>query len=114
MRIGSAALPLAGAVATVAANSTQSVSSGCHALAKPLGDAVFYHNSDVYKYESKNFWSNTEILSPRCVFRPQSSSQLAEGLQALVGANAEFAVRGGGHMGIRVCIPYPWSGNLTS
>lgn len=107
MRIGSAALPLAGAVAMVAANSTPSVNSGCHALAKPLSDAVFYHNSDVYKYESQNFWSNTEILSPRCVFRPQSSRQLAEGLQALVGANAEFAVRGGGHMGIRVCIHSP-------
>jgi hypothetical protein len=41
-------------------------------------------------------------MTPGCVFRPQSSAQLAEGIKALAGANAEFAVRGGGHMGIRV------------
>lgn len=101
MRIGSVALPLAGGLATVAANS---VSAGCRALTKPLGDAVFSRNTEVYKYESKNFWSNTEILSPACVFRPQSTEQLAEGLDALVHANADFAVRGGGHMGIKVCL----------
>ncbi|KAJ5098293.1 hypothetical protein N7532_005294 [Penicillium argentinense] len=101
MRVGSVALPLAGAAVTVAANSMPSLSAGCHALAKLLGDAVFYRDSNVYKYESKNFWSSTEILSPGCVFRPQSSAQLAEGLEALVDANAEFAVRGGGHMGIK-------------
>jgi hypothetical protein len=41
-------------------------------------------------------------MAPGCVFRPQSSAQLANGIKALVGAGAEFAVRGGGHMGIRV------------
>lgn len=102
MRFSAVTVPLAGAIGTVAANSTPSVSAGCHALAKPLGDAVHFRNTEVYKYESKNFWSNTEILSPGCVFRPQSSSQLAEGLEALVDAKAEFAVRGGGHMGIKV------------
>jgi hypothetical protein len=102
MRLASVVLPLTSSIATVAAGSTKSVSAGCHALTKPLGDAVFFRNSPVYKYESKKFWSNTELMSPGCVFRPQSSHQLAEGLEALVGANAEFAVRGGGHMGIRV------------
>ncbi|KAJ5754915.1 hypothetical protein N7533_004458 [Penicillium manginii] len=101
MRIGSVALSLAGGLATVAANSTPSVSAGCRALTKPLGDSVFSRNTEVYKYEAKNFWSNTEILSPGCVFRPQSTEQLAEGLEALVQANGEFAVRGGGHMGIK-------------
>ena len=41
-------------------------------------------------------------MSPGCGFPHQSSKQLAEGLEALVDANADFAVRGGGHMGIRV------------
>ncbi|KAJ5321366.1 hypothetical protein N7476_004368 [Penicillium atrosanguineum] len=98
MRVASFTLPLASAIATVAA---RSIGAGCQALKQPLGDAVFSRGTTVYNYESSNFWSNTEILSPGCVFRPQSASQLAEGLEALVGANAEFAVRGGGHMGIR-------------
>jgi hypothetical protein len=102
MRVTSLVLPLASTIAAVAA---KSVGAGCQALKEPLGDAVFSRGTTVYNYESKNFWSNTEILSPGCVFRPQSASQLAEGLEALVDANAEFAVRGGGHMGIRVSAP---------
>ncbi|KAJ5690414.1 hypothetical protein N7462_004806 [Penicillium macrosclerotiorum] len=101
MHIGSVALSLSGIAATVAASASPSTSAGCSALKKPLGDSLFFSRSAVYQYETKNFWSNTELLSPGCVFRPQSSSQLAKGLDALVSANAEFAVRGGGHMGIR-------------
>ncbi|PWY89649.1 6-hydroxy-D-nicotine oxidase [Aspergillus sclerotioniger CBS 115572] len=79
---------------------TAAATSGCTAL-QYLSDEVFTPSTDVYKYEAQNFWSNTEIMSPGCVFRPQSAAQLGQGVKALVDANAQFAVRGGGHMGIR-------------
>ncbi|KAJ5654157.1 hypothetical protein N7490_001160 [Penicillium lividum] len=107
MRVASFLLSLVGsAAASVAADShvartTPAVTTGCKALQKPLGNAVFLPKTKVYKYEAQNFWSNTEIMSPGCVFRPKSSAELAQGLKALVDADAEFAVRGGGHMGIR-------------
>lgn len=97
MRVGSVVVPLVGSAAAVAATS-----SGCEALQKSVGSSLFSKGSVVYDYEAQNFWSNTEIMSPGCVFRPQSSAQLAQGLEVLVDANAKFAVRGGGHMGIRV------------
>lgn len=97
----SGSIPTSATVPSVPITSPH-VSTGCQALRAPLGDALFMKNSAVYKYEAGNFWSNTEIMAPGCVFRPRSSRQLAEGIGALVGANAEFAVRGGGHMGIRV------------
>ncbi|KAJ5246364.1 hypothetical protein N7468_001347 [Penicillium chermesinum] len=90
----SAVVPLG--LAAVAA-----ASSGCSALHRSLPSSVFAKGSSVYNYEAQNFWSNTEIMSPACVFRPQSSGQLAKGLKALVHEEAQFAVRGGGHMGIR-------------
>ena len=99
MRVGSTFLPLAGSLLVEAS----SVSAGCSALKGQVNSAVFSQNTPVYEYEAQNFWSNTEIMSPGCVFRPQSSAQLAQGVKALVDANAQFAVRGGGHMGIRVC-----------
>ncbi|KAJ5312872.1 hypothetical protein N7508_003702 [Penicillium antarcticum] len=114
MRVTTAVLTLAGAVTASVPGSvpasapvlsapvtSPNVSAGCQALRAPLGDALFFKNSAVYKYEATNFWSNTEIMAPGCVFRPQSSQQLAEGIGALAGAHAEFAVRGGGHMGVR-------------
>ena len=75
---------------------------GCQTLNSALPKTVFSPDSLVYKYEAQNFWSNTEILDPSCVFRPQSGEQLAKGLKELVQSKASFAVRGGGHMGIQV------------
>ncbi|CAI7625670.1 hypothetical protein PCG10_009964 [Penicillium crustosum] len=102
MRITLAMFSLVGVIAasTVAATSPN-VAAGCKALQTPLGDSLFFASSSIYKYEAANFWSNTELMAPGCVFRPQSSAQLAEGIVALANANAQFAVRGGGHMGIR-------------
>lgn len=84
------------------ATAAPNVSAGCRALQTLLENSLFFVSSSVYKYEAANFWSNTELMAPGCVFRPQSSAQLAEGIVALGNANAQFAVRGGGHMGIRV------------
>jgi hypothetical protein len=93
MRVASTILPLAGSLMADASL----VSAGCRALNAQVNNAVFFQNSSVYEYEAQEFWSNTELMYPGCVFRPQSSAQLGKGVQALVNANAQFAVRGGGH-----------------
>jgi hypothetical protein len=77
--------------------------SGCAALASVLPSKVFYAGSAVYKYENQEFWSNTEILSPLCIFRPTSAADVAKGIKTLKASAGSFAVRGGGHMGIQVC-----------
>lgn len=89
------------AAATLAVSAT--ANSGCQTLKDSLPGSVYAPSTSVYKYESQEFWSNTEILSPGCVFRPKSGEQLAKGVKGLVDARAQFAVRGGGHMGIKVC-----------
>jgi hypothetical protein len=104
MRVASVVLPLAGLAVSTAATSSKQASNGCKALKGSVSDSLFFNDSLIYQYETNNFWSNTEIMAPGCVFRPQSSSQLAKGLTALVDAEAKFAVRGGGHMGIRVSL----------
>jgi hypothetical protein len=109
MRVTKALLSLAGGAAASTASlsipaitTSLNISAGCQTLQTPLGDSLFFSDSSVYQYEAANFWSNTELMAPGCVFRPRSSAQLADGLAALAKANAEFAVRGGGHMGTRV------------
>ncbi|KAL4891821.1 hypothetical protein BDV59DRAFT_208805 [Aspergillus ambiguus] len=101
MRALSTLLPVVGMISGSHLAEATPGSNGCTALSGRLSDAVFFRNSSIYEYESQEFWSNTELMSPGCVFRPQSSHQLAKGLESLVDANAKFAVRGGGHMGIR-------------
>lgn len=47
--------------------------------------------------------SNTEILTPACVFRPVSAGDVSVAVTTLQRGNGTaFAVRGGGHMGIKV------------
>ncbi|KAJ5807458.1 hypothetical protein N7447_010914 [Penicillium robsamsonii] len=101
MRVASTVLSVVGVVALTAATVSPNVSTGCKALQALLGDSLFFAGGGVYEYEAANFWSNTELMAPGCVFRPQSSTQLADGIVALAHVNARFAVRGGGHMGIR-------------
>ena len=104
MRFASTVLPLAAAAGLVGASDCPTpVSRGCQALQQsPLNDSVFATGSSVYNWETKEFWSNTELMAPGCVFRPKNSRQLGQAVKALVQADAKFAVRGGGHMGIRV------------
>ncbi|KAK0101937.1 hypothetical protein ONS95_001254 [Cadophora gregata] len=77
-------------------------SAGCAALSKVLSSKVFYADSPVYQYENSasEFWSNVQILAPLCVFRPQSSGDVATAISVLKKSCGSFAVRGGGHMGI--------------
>ncbi|KAL2840660.1 hypothetical protein BJY01DRAFT_257287 [Aspergillus pseudoustus] len=96
-------LSLVGASSAAAAGAAKSDNVGCKTLRRggSLADSVFFPESTVYQNESRNFWSNTEIMAPACVFRPASAQALGEGITLLKKENAQFAVRGGGHMGIR-------------
>ncbi|KAL2870596.1 FAD-binding oxidoreductase [Aspergillus lucknowensis] len=100
MRVA-ATLPLAAILSLLSPSFAQPDFLGCNTLRSKLSDSVFFPNSTVYDNESQNFWSNTEILSPACVFRPESAEELGMGIQLLEKKSAPFAVRGGGHMGIR-------------
>lgn len=102
MRAALGFLPLMGMVPAMASGVQAASDNGCSDLDKHFSDAVFYPDSPVYGYESQNFWSNIEIMSPACVFRPQSRTHLAQAVGHLADGKEKFAVRGGGHMGIKV------------
>ncbi|KAF7718012.1 Solanapyrone synthase [Penicillium ucsense] len=103
MRFASTVLPLAAAVGLASASDcAPATTKGCQALQNGyLSDSLFTTGSPVYNWETKQFWSNTELMSPGCVFRPKNSRDLGRAVKALVKADAKFAVRGGGHMGIQ-------------
>jgi hypothetical protein len=82
------------------------VCSGCTALAQSFPGKVFVPGDAVYKYENAQFWSNTEIMSPLCIFRPTSTMDVSNGIKALANEGMEFAVRGGGHMSKKVSFSF--------
>ena len=108
MRVSSlllSALPLAAAAcaSNVDTEIRDALYKGCRNLKQEFPQDVFVEGHPTYKYETDDqYWSNTEIMSPDCVFLPQTAAQLGQGIKILVGSQSLFAVRGGGHMGIRV------------
>jgi len=94
--------PLLLTAAAAASTKRQSNSNGCDALSENVPNTIFYRGDDVYEYESKKFWSNNEIMDPECVFRPSSADEVAQAVQIMQDTNTQFAVRGGGHMAIKV------------
>ncbi|KAF5672284.1 hypothetical protein FHETE_3782 [Fusarium heterosporum] len=73
---------------------------GCNALKLAFPDKTFSPKNPVYEYEAQDFWSNNEILSPACVFRPSSAQHVSKAAQLMGVSLTSFAVRGGGHMAI--------------
>lgn len=94
--------PLLLTAAAAASTKRQSNSNGCDALSKSVPDTIFYRGDDVYEYESTQFWSNNELMDPECVFRPSSADEVAQAVQIMQDTKTQFAVRGGGHMAIKV------------
>ena len=82
-------------------------SHGCASLKLAYPGSTFFPGDEVYEYEAQAFWSNTELMSPGCVFRPLCAQEVACAVAAAKATNSEFAVRGGGHMGIRVSLSRP-------
>lgn len=72
--------------------------AGCAALAEAFPGKFFVPGDAVYTYENAQFWSNTEILSPLCIFRPNTTADVSNGIIALAAEDMQFAIRGGEHM----------------
>ncbi|CAK3920344.1 Bifunctional solanapyrone synthase [Lecanosticta acicola] len=88
----------------VAANEFGSHSHCCEALRKAgLGQSLI-SSTNVFAFQTSlaKYFSLSARLSPQCFFQPRDSTEVSEGIKALVRANqtqsCQFAVRGGGHM----------------
>ncbi|KEP48542.1 6-hydroxy-D-nicotine oxidase [Rhizoctonia solani 123E] len=70
----------------------------CNRLTSALsGDKVFKPSNTNYAVENQKYWSSTTILSPGCVFVPESSADVSTAVKVFTKHNCQFAVRGGGH-----------------
>ncbi|KAI1337077.1 hypothetical protein F5Y15DRAFT_426217 [Xylariaceae sp. FL0016] len=97
---------LACLAATVTAAGTQgqapptTIPAGCAELQRAFPSKLFLPGSEVYAHEARSFWSNTELQSPGCVFRPACALDVSAAVRASRRTGTPFAVRGGGHMGV--------------
>lgn len=72
----------------------------CLALSGLFPQQVSYPDSASYNTTNSQFWDQTCILSPTCIFYPLSSRDVSIALKYLVLAKGRFAVKSGGHFSI--------------
>jgi hypothetical protein len=92
-------------------NSSQVVSTvseascACTKLSTLYTDKLLYPNATDYTAEATAYWDLRADLSPACIFLPTTAEEVASAVAELVACNAQFAVRGGGHMNVRMSNP---------
>ncbi|KAL5358520.1 hypothetical protein BJX96DRAFT_182956 [Aspergillus floccosus] len=87
-------------------NVTKATDSACSALFAAYPTQILFPNSTNYLSETREFWDIRSNLHPLCIFFPQTGDDVAEAMRTVHASDAQFAVRGGGHMN------YPGSNNI--
>ncbi|KAI1762630.1 FAD-binding domain-containing protein [Hypoxylon sp. FL1150] len=72
----------------------------CESLLNLMSSDTFMEASATYETENENFWSSTEVLSPQCIFMPDTPEKVAQAVSLLVQNDCKFSIKGGGHSAI--------------
>lgn len=77
---------------------SDAVEAACSELGETHANLILLPNTAEYDEEVINVWDKRSNLLPGCIFRPETDSQVAKALRIFHANNAQFAVRGGGHL----------------
>ncbi|KAF2003796.1 FAD-binding domain-containing protein [Amniculicola lignicola CBS 123094] len=72
--------------------------AACRKLASTYPDKTFWPGTGSYATESSHIWSETCVLSPKCVFLPNNAADISRAIKIISANRSPFAVRSGGHM----------------
>ncbi|KAI0514709.1 FAD-binding domain-containing protein [Xylaria bambusicola] len=74
--------------------------AACQALSAALPGQVYFPDSQDWHTASTGIWSKTCVLAPQCVFEPNTTLDLSNGVKLIKEHESLFAVRSGGHMAV--------------
>lgn len=76
-------------------------SCACAKLSHSMPKSVLLPGSSNYTTQTvDNYWDIRTDLSPACVFVPNTASEVSQAVKIIGECDAQFAVRGGGHMNV--------------
>ncbi|KPM43814.1 hypothetical protein AK830_g2783 [Neonectria ditissima] len=86
---------------------SSAVEAACSELGESHASLTLLPNTAEYDEEVINVWDKRSNLLPGCIFRPETDTQVATALRIFHANNAQFSVRGGGHL------PYPGANSIS-
>jgi hypothetical protein len=92
---------------------TTGAACACQKLSRTF-KGVIHPNGANYTAETIDaYWDVRTDLSPACVFLPATPNEVAQALEIFSSCDAQFAVRGGGHMCVSIPIYHLFNLRLT-
>ncbi|KAJ5785978.1 uncharacterized protein N7503_011190 [Penicillium pulvis] len=85
---------------------TKGAACACAKLSRSFGGVISPNGANYTLQAADRYWDVRADLSPACIFLPSTPKQVAEAVSIFESCDAQFAVRGGGHMN------YPGSNNI--
>jgi hypothetical protein len=91
---------------TFLVTTTTTEGCACQELSTAHPEFLYYPNSTAYTTVNLEAWDTRSNLEPSCIFNPVTADQVADGMSIISKCNAQFAIRGGGHMNVscRLCM----------
>lgn len=81
---------------------TTTAACACNQLAALFPNGVLSPNSTNYTAVNIETWDIRTDLDPACIFQPETADEVAKGISVLSTCDAQFAIRGGGHMNVSI------------
>lgn len=72
----------------------------CSQLSTSYPDNLYFPNTSNYTYYNLEAWDTRTNTDPACIFSPVTADQVAVGIGIISTCDAQFAIRGGGHMNV--------------
>ena len=86
--------------APAASNVTSGVQHAFSDLSHKYEESVVFPSDPSYLNETTAYWDIRADLQPACVFLPKDANQVSQALKVFTKHQAQFAIRGGGHMNV--------------
>ncbi|THV48661.1 hypothetical protein BGAL_0234g00010 [Botrytis galanthina] len=80
----------------------------CSQLSTSYPEYLYFPNTSNYTYYNLEAWDIRTNADPACIFSPINADQVAAGVGIISTCDAQFAVRGGGHMN------FPGANNINA
>lgn len=80
---------------------TKGAACACAKLSLSFAGVISPNGTNYTVQAADRYWDIRADLSPACIFLPSTPKQVAEAVSIFESCNAQFAVRGGGHMNVR-------------
>ncbi|KAJ5204914.1 uncharacterized protein N7498_005793 [Penicillium cinerascens] len=88
-------------------NLSRGAACACQRLSHTSGGVIRPNSANYTAQAADAYWDVRADLSPACIFLPATANDVAHALEVFGSCDAQFAVRGGGHMN------YPGSNNIV-